>query len=375
MTDQTAVRTPGHVLTDWRPEDASFWAESGKRAARRNLWISIPALLLSFAVWMVWSVVVVNLPAIGFAFDTGQLFWLAALPGLSGATLRLFYSFMVPIFGGRAWTTLSTASLLLPALGIGIAVQDPATPYSVFLVLALLCGFGGGNFASSMSNISFFFPKAQKGMALGLNAGLGNLGVSVVQFVVPLVITAPRQVRRVLGLPRDVHGPVRGVRGRQLLNLPDDPGDLPDAAPARQRHGRRGGGQGGGGSVARGGGGPGLHLGYRGLRRLLHSQAVRHLDLADRQPGPGAGDLHRLLSELHRLHLVVLHPPGRGGAVLRRGRKRDRSGGVRGSAARLDPQFGFGAPMRTGHAPAEGMARCDLKRRDPDCMTHRPELN
>ncbi|UEM18507.1 NarK family nitrate/nitrite MFS transporter [Skermanella mucosa] len=190
MTDQTAVRAPGHVLTDWRPEDAAFWAETGKRAARRNLWISIPALLLSFAVWMVWSVVVVNLPAIGFAFDNGQLFWLAALPGLSGATLRLFYSFMVPIFGGRAWTTLSTASLLLPALGIGIAVQDPATPYSVFLVLALLCGFGGGNFASSMSNISFFFPKAQKGLALGLNAGLGNLGVSVVQFVVPLVITA-----------------------------------------------------------------------------------------------------------------------------------------------------------------------------------------
>lgn len=189
MSTETAAAS-GHVLADWRPEEAAFWAGGGRRIAIRNLWISIPALLLSFAVWMVWSVVVVNLPAIGFAFDTDQLFWLAALPGLSGATLRLFYSFMVPIFGGRRWTAVSTASLLLPALGIGFAIQNPGTPYWVFLLLALLCGFGGGNFASSMANISFFFPKAQKGMALGLNAGLGNLGVSVVQFVVPLVITA-----------------------------------------------------------------------------------------------------------------------------------------------------------------------------------------
>jgi MFS transporter, NNP family, nitrate/nitrite transporter len=177
-----------HVLTTWRPEDEAFWQSEGRPIARRNLWISIPALLLSFAVWMVWSVVVVNLPAIGFAFSTDQLFWLAALPGLAGATLRIFYSFMVPIFGGRKWTTISTASLLLPALGIGFAVQNASTPYTTFLILALLCGFGGGNFASSMANISFFYPKAQKGTALGLNAGLGNLGVSTVQFVVPLVI-------------------------------------------------------------------------------------------------------------------------------------------------------------------------------------------
>ena len=178
------------VLTKWLPEDHDFWHNEGKAVARLNLWISIPCLLLSFAVWMVWSVVVVNLPNIGFKFDTDQLFWLAALPGLSGATLRIFYSFMVPIFGGRKWTAISTASLLLPAIGIGFAVQNPETPYATFLTLALLCGFGGGNFASSMSNISFFFPKAQKGGALGLNAGLGNLGVSVVQFVVPIVITA-----------------------------------------------------------------------------------------------------------------------------------------------------------------------------------------
>ena len=138
---------------------------------------------------MVWSVVVAKLPAVGFKFTTDQLFWLAAMPGLSGATLRIFYSFMPPIFGGRLWTSISTWSLMIPAVGIGLAVQSPDTPYIFFLSLALLCGFGGGNFASSMANISFFFPKAEKGNALALNAGLGNLGVSVVQFVIPLVIT------------------------------------------------------------------------------------------------------------------------------------------------------------------------------------------
>jgi NNP family nitrate/nitrite transporter-like MFS transporter len=177
------------LIEDWRPEDADFWASKGKAIASRNLWLSIPALLLSFAVWMVWSVVVAKLPNIGFDYDTDQLFWLAALPGLSGATLRIFYSFMTPIFGGRLWTTLTTWSLIIPALGIGFAVQNPETPYWVMLGLALLCGFGGGNFASSMSNISFFYPKKEKGNALALNAGLGNLGVSVMQFIVPIIIT------------------------------------------------------------------------------------------------------------------------------------------------------------------------------------------
>lgn len=179
----------GAVLTDWRPEDKEFWETKGRAVARRNLWISIPSLLLSFAIWQVWSVVVAKLPSVGFKFTTAELFWLAALPGISGAVLRVFYSFMVPIFGGRLWTTLATWSLMIPAVGIGYAVQTPSTPYVVFLGLALLCGFGGGNFASSMANISFFFPRAEKGNALALNAGLGNLGVSTVQFVVPLVIT------------------------------------------------------------------------------------------------------------------------------------------------------------------------------------------
>jgi NNP family nitrate/nitrite transporter-like MFS transporter len=188
-TATTAKTQSGPVLTDWRPEDNEFWSAKGKAIATRNLWISIPNLLLAFSVWMVWSVVVAKMPAIGFNFSVGERFWLAALPGLSGATLRIFYSFMIPIFGGRKWTALSTASLLLPALGIGFAVQDPTTTYTTFLILALLCGFGGGNFASSMANIAYFYPKKTKGNALALNAGLGNLGVSVMQFVVPIVIT------------------------------------------------------------------------------------------------------------------------------------------------------------------------------------------
>ena len=178
----------GRLIEDWQPEDEQYWANGGKKVANRNLWISIPALLLAFAVWLVWSAVIVRLPDIGFNFTQAQLFWLAALPGLSGATLRIFYSFMVPIFGGRRWTAISTASLMIPALWMGFAVQNPNTPFSVFAIIALLCGFGGGNFASSMANISFFYPKAQQGTALGLNAGLGNLGVSVMQFVVPAVI-------------------------------------------------------------------------------------------------------------------------------------------------------------------------------------------
>lgn len=183
-------KTDRRLLRLWTPEDREFWETQGRAIANQNLWISIPALFLAFAVWMVWSAVVTKLPAVGFAYSTDQLFWLTAMPALAGATLRIFYSFVVPVVGGRRWTVLSTLSLLVPSVGIGIAVQDPQTPYPVMLLLAALCGFGGGNFSSSMANISFFFPKERKGSALGLNAGLGNLGVSSVQFMVPLVIAA-----------------------------------------------------------------------------------------------------------------------------------------------------------------------------------------
>ena len=189
-TSRQLPKSSDGTLHDWRPEDPAFWEGSGRRIANRNLAISIPALLLAFAVWMMFSAVTVSLPKVGFSFSTDQLFWLAALPGLSGATLRIFYSFMVPIFGGRRWTAISTASLMIPAVWLGIAVQDPATPFWHFVAIAILCGLGGGNFASSMSNISFFFPKARQGYVLGMNAGLGNLGVSVTQLVIPLVITA-----------------------------------------------------------------------------------------------------------------------------------------------------------------------------------------
>ncbi|CAB3659121.1 Nitrate/nitrite transporter NarK [Achromobacter mucicolens] len=177
------------VLARWEPDNPGFWKQTGARVANRNLWISIPALMLAFSIWMLWSVVVVNLDRAGFMLSKNQLFWLTALPALSGATLRIFYSFLVPVFGGRKWTAISTASLLIPALGMGFALRDPTTSFPTLLVLALLCGLGGGNFSSSMANISFFFPKEKKGLATGLNAGIGNLGVSLVQFVVPVVIT------------------------------------------------------------------------------------------------------------------------------------------------------------------------------------------
>ncbi|MGG1943421.1 NarK family nitrate/nitrite MFS transporter [Trinickia sp. NRRL B-1857] len=190
MNIRSLTQRSGHTLEIWTPEDKAFWEREGEAVAKLNLWISVPALFLAFAIWQVWSVVAVSLPALGFKYSTDQLFWLAAAPALSGATLRIFYSFMVPLVGGRRWTAISTASLLVPALGIGFAVQDNTTPYGTMLALALLCGFGGGNFSSSMANISFFFPKERKGSALGVNAGLGNLGVSVVQFLSPLVVTA-----------------------------------------------------------------------------------------------------------------------------------------------------------------------------------------
>ncbi len=178
----------GRWLRNWRPDDEAFWQKTGRGIALRNLILSMPALFLSFAVWMVWSVMVVELPRIGFAFPTDKLFWLAAAPGISGAILRLAYSFVVPIFGGRNWTVFSTASLLLPTLWMALAVQDPTTNYAVFVVIALLCGLGGGNFSASMANISFFFPRKMQGTALGWNAGVGNLGVGVMQAVVPLII-------------------------------------------------------------------------------------------------------------------------------------------------------------------------------------------
>ena len=178
----------GNWIEKWNPEDERFWETGGKKVAVRNLVFSIYAEFLAFSVWQVFSVVAAIMVTLQFGFSANQFFWLAALPGLSGATLRIVYSFMVPIFGGRNWTLISTFLLLIPAIGLGFAITNPETPFWVFAALALLAGFGGGNFASSMANISYFFPNRNKGFALGLNAAGGNIGVSVVQAIVPIII-------------------------------------------------------------------------------------------------------------------------------------------------------------------------------------------
>ncbi|MER5636436.1 NarK family nitrate/nitrite MFS transporter [Kitasatospora sp. NPDC002227] len=181
---------PGRTISAWEPEDPGFWSAIGSKVAARNLWVSVPALLLAFVVWQVWSVTVVQLSKVGFTFSESQKFWLTAVPGLTGGTFRLVYTFVGPVVGQRRWTALSTIVLVGPLLWLGFAVQDTSTPYGVMVAIAALCGIGGANFASSMVNIGFFYPKARKGNANGINGGLGNLGVSVVQLVAPLVITA-----------------------------------------------------------------------------------------------------------------------------------------------------------------------------------------
>ncbi|MCB2212274.1 antiporter [bacterium] len=176
-------------LVTWNPEDSSFWEATGKRIANRNLWISVPSLLCAFAVWLFWSIIIVQMDNLGFSFSTSQLYTLPAIAGLAGATLRIPNSFLIGISGGRIVIAVTTGLLLLPAFGTGMALPDPTTPFTTFAVLAALSGIGGGNFASSMSNISFFFPKRIQGVALGINAGLGNIGVSVMQVLLPFVMT------------------------------------------------------------------------------------------------------------------------------------------------------------------------------------------
>ncbi len=177
------------ITTGWNPEDSHFWDSSGKQIANRNLWISIPSLLCGFAVWLYWGIITVQMLNLGFAFSASELFTLMAISGLTGATLRIPSSFFIRLCGGRNTIFFTTALLMIPAVGAGIALQNKETPLWVFQALALLSGLGGGNFASSMSNISFFFPKKQQGLALGLNAGLGNFGVTTMQILVPLFMT------------------------------------------------------------------------------------------------------------------------------------------------------------------------------------------
>jgi len=195
-------------IKDWNVEDDNFWKSTGSKIANKNLWSSIPALLLAFSIWIMWGVLVKYMKEFGFNFgmadglipgspefnnvlnEVNALYYtLPAIAGLSGATLRLPNSFLISIGGGRNVIFITTALLLIPAIGTGMALSDVNTSYFFFASMALLSGFGGGNFASSMSNISFFFPKKVQGYSLGMNAGLGNLGVGVMQKLIPLVVT------------------------------------------------------------------------------------------------------------------------------------------------------------------------------------------
>ena len=186
MTNKTHSKAD---ITDWRPEDDGFWESTGKRIASRNLWISIPNLLVAFAVWLMWGMITVQMLNLGFPFKPNELFTLTAIAGLMGATFRIPASFFIRLAGGRNTVFLTSALLIIPAVWTGIALQDKTTPLWVFQACAFLSGIGGGNFSASMSNINTFFPKKQQGLALGLNAGLGNFGVTTMQVLIPLVMT------------------------------------------------------------------------------------------------------------------------------------------------------------------------------------------
>jgi NNP family nitrate/nitrite transporter-like MFS transporter len=187
-TPSAATRRTRRWIDDWRPEDPGFWASTGRVTARRNLIWSIFAEHLGFSIWMIWSVSSAFLASVGFDFTPQQLFFLVAIPSLVGALLRLPYTFAVPRFGGRNWTVFSALALLVPTAGYAVAVTHPGTPYWTFCVIAAFAGLGGGNFASSMTNINFFYPAARKGTALGLNAAGGNLGVSLIQLLLPVMV-------------------------------------------------------------------------------------------------------------------------------------------------------------------------------------------
>jgi len=175
-------------IADWNPEDKTFWESRGKFIARRNLIWSIVAEHLGFSIWLIWSIVATKLPQAGFHYSTDELFQLVALPGLIGSLMRFPYTFAVTMFGGRNWTIFSASVLFIPTLALAYFVTRPDTPFWLMLAVSATAGLGGGNFASSMANISFFYPDRMKGWALGLNAAGGNIGVSGVQLLTPILL-------------------------------------------------------------------------------------------------------------------------------------------------------------------------------------------
>jgi MFS transporter, NNP family, nitrate/nitrite transporter len=188
MSDEPASTRSSSWLTHWDPEDERAWEEGASKVAWRSLWVTTFALVLAFAVWFMVSALVVRLPNAGFDLSTEQLFWLAAMPGLAAGTLRIVHTFLIPVFGSRHTVSVSTLLLVVPIGGWFFAVQNPRTPYPLLLLLAFLAGLGGGNFSSFMPSTSLFFPRRLQGTALAVQAGIGNFGVSLVQFLTPVLI-------------------------------------------------------------------------------------------------------------------------------------------------------------------------------------------
>src|SRR4051812_14486905 len=217
-TDTVELHRRGHWIDRWEPEDATFWSTVGRRIAVKNLILSMFAEHVGFCVWVLWTIVVLNLANIGITLTVSELFLLTLVPNLVGAVLRIPYTLAVPRFGGRAWTTVSAALLFIPTLLLAIVVpsgwlaqQGHDTQLWVLLLCAATAGFGGGNFSSSMANISFFYPEREKGFALGLNAAGGNLGVAVAQLLVPLVIIIGVPAAAVKIAPHQVHMAYAGL--------------------------------------------------------------------------------------------------------------------------------------------------------------------
>jgi MFS transporter, NNP family, nitrate/nitrite transporter len=225
-------------ISNWNVEDQGFWESTGKKIASKNLWISIPALLLAFSVWIMWGMLVTYMKDFGFTFGlleglkegtqeykdmlgniNSMYYTLPAIAGLAGATLRLPNSFLISLGGGRNVIFVTTALLIIPAVGVAIGLSNINTSYEYFGVMALLSGFGGGNFASSMNNISYFFPKKNQGYALGMNAGIGNLGVAVMQKLIPLVV--PFALFAVVGPDITIKGvPLAGIQNAGWIWVP-----------------------------------------------------------------------------------------------------------------------------------------------------------
>ena len=226
MATETLPARRGHWIEHWDPDDETFWATTGERIAKKNLVWSIFAEHIGFSIWVLWTIVVLNLGNIGITLSVSELFLLTLVPNLVGSLLRIPYTFAVPRFGGRTWTMVSAALLFLPAGLLAflvpsgwLAQQADDTQLLVLLLCAASAGVGGGNFSSSMANISFFYPERRKGWALGLNAAGGNLGVASAQLLVPLVIIIGVPAAAVKLPQHDVHLAYAGLMWLPLIAI------------------------------------------------------------------------------------------------------------------------------------------------------------